>query len=193
MMEELDFIFGLQITQTNDDIFINQSIYIKDLLKRFRMERVKETDTPIRSSTKLDMDKNGKNIDITKLNITITIYLKHYKITKKKITTILVNYMNRLTVLAVSTKLERDSKHIWYTSYSKSKNISKSSILNHTLICAIKPSYCITWVFNLIPTTFKHFKSYKCYLMRYSNIKTFNYITQFIKRVSCDYKHVRVR
>jgi len=112
MMEELDFIFGLQITQTNDDIFINQSIYIKDLLKRFRMERVKETDTPIRSSTKLDMDKNGKNIDITKLNITITIYLKHYKITKKKITTILVNYMNRLTVLAVSTKLERDSKHI---------------------------------------------------------------------------------
>jgi len=83
MMEELDFIFGLQITQTNDDIFINQSIYIKDLLKRFRMERVKETDTPIRSSTKLDMEKNGKNIDITKLNITTTIYLKHYKITKK--------------------------------------------------------------------------------------------------------------
>jgi hypothetical protein len=48
------------------------------------MERVKETDTLIRSSIKLDMDKNGKNINITKLNITTIIYLKHYKITKKK-------------------------------------------------------------------------------------------------------------
>jgi hypothetical protein len=84
MMEELDFILGLQIKQTNNDIFMNQSIYIKDLLKRFRMERVKETDTLIRSSIKLDMDKNGKNINITKLNITTIIYLKHYKITKKK-------------------------------------------------------------------------------------------------------------
>lgn len=84
MMEELDFILGLQIKQTNDDIFMNQSIYIKDLLKRFRMERVKETDTLIRSSIKLDMDKNSKNINITKLNITTIIYLKHYKITKKK-------------------------------------------------------------------------------------------------------------
>jgi hypothetical protein len=84
MMEELDFILGLQIKQTNDDIFMNQSIYIKDLLKRFRMERVKETDTLIRSSIKLDMDKNGNNINITKLNITTIIYLKHYKITKKK-------------------------------------------------------------------------------------------------------------
>jgi hypothetical protein len=102
MMEELDFILGLQIKQTNDDIFMNQSIYIKDLLKRFRMKRVKKTDTLIRSSIKLDMDKNGKNINITKLNITTIIYLKHYKITKKKKTTILVNYMNRLIVLAVS-------------------------------------------------------------------------------------------
>jgi hypothetical protein len=84
MMEELDFILRLQIKQTNDDIFMNQSIYIKDLLKRFRMERVKETDTLIRSSIKLDMDKNSKNINITKLNITTIIYLKHYKITKKK-------------------------------------------------------------------------------------------------------------
>jgi hypothetical protein len=30
------------------------------------MEHVKEADTPMGISTKLDMDENGKNIDITK-------------------------------------------------------------------------------------------------------------------------------
>jgi hypothetical protein len=30
------------------------------------MEHVKEADTPVGTSTKLDMDENGKNIDITK-------------------------------------------------------------------------------------------------------------------------------
>ena len=56
----------MQIKQTKDDIFINQGKYIKDLLKRFRLEHVKEADTPMRTSTKLDMDENGKNEDITK-------------------------------------------------------------------------------------------------------------------------------
>jgi len=42
MMGELNFFIGLQIKQTKDDIFINQSKYVKDLLKRFGMEQVKE-------------------------------------------------------------------------------------------------------------------------------------------------------
>jgi hypothetical protein len=45
MMGELNFFIGLQIKQKRDDIFINQSKYFKDLLKRFRMEHVKEVDT----------------------------------------------------------------------------------------------------------------------------------------------------
>ena len=56
----------LQIKQKKDDIFINQGKYIKDLLKRFGMEHIKKADTPMGSSTNLDMDENGKNIDITK-------------------------------------------------------------------------------------------------------------------------------
>ena len=35
MMRELNFFIGLQIKQTRDDIFINPSKYIKDILKRF--------------------------------------------------------------------------------------------------------------------------------------------------------------
>jgi hypothetical protein len=47
-------------------IFINQSKYIKDLLKRFGMEHVKVANTPMGTSTKLDMDENNKNVDIIK-------------------------------------------------------------------------------------------------------------------------------
>jgi hypothetical protein len=54
----------LQIKQTRDDIFINQSKYNKDLLKRFGMEHVKKPDTPMGTSTTLNMDGNGKNVDI---------------------------------------------------------------------------------------------------------------------------------
>jgi hypothetical protein len=47
-------------------MYINQGKYIKNLLKIFRMELVKEFNTPMGTSTKLDMDENGKNIDIIK-------------------------------------------------------------------------------------------------------------------------------
>lgn len=66
MMGELNFFLGLQIKQTRDGIFINQSKYTKDLLKRFGMEHVKDADTPMGTSTKLDMDEKGKTVDITK-------------------------------------------------------------------------------------------------------------------------------
>jgi hypothetical protein len=67
-------------------------------------------------------------------------------------------------------KLEKDSKHIWYTSYSKSKNTLKSSIIDYTLICVIKPSYSSIKIFDLIHTTLKHLQilemlSYK--ILRY--------------------------
>jgi len=66
MMGGLNFFIGLQIKQTRDVIFINQSKHINDLLKRFGMEQVKTADTPMGTSTKLDMDENSKNTDITK-------------------------------------------------------------------------------------------------------------------------------
>jgi len=75
MKGELNFFFGLQIKQTRDDVFINQRKYIKDLPKKFRMEHVKEADTPMEISTKLYMDENGKNIDIIKYRGMISSFL----------------------------------------------------------------------------------------------------------------------
>jgi len=41
MMGELNFFLGLQIKQTKNGIFINQSKYIKDLFKKFGIEKSK--------------------------------------------------------------------------------------------------------------------------------------------------------
>jgi hypothetical protein len=64
MMGELKFFLGLQIKQTEEGIFLNQSKYIIDLLKRFRLTNAKAYETPMSPSTKLDKDEKGKPVDV---------------------------------------------------------------------------------------------------------------------------------
>ena len=64
MMGELKFFLRLQIKQTEEGIFLNQSKYIIDLLKRFRLANVKAYGTPMSPSTKLDKDEKGKPVDV---------------------------------------------------------------------------------------------------------------------------------
>ena len=66
MMGELNFFLGLQIKQLKEDTFINQTKYVRDLLKKYNLEEVTTKSTPMGSSIKLDMDKKGKPIDQTK-------------------------------------------------------------------------------------------------------------------------------
>jgi len=63
MMGELNYFLGLQIKQLEDGIFINQFKYINDLLKKFELELNKVSPTPMSTSTKLDKDDNGKDVD----------------------------------------------------------------------------------------------------------------------------------
>ena len=51
IMEELKFFLGLQIKQCKDEIFINQTKYARDILKKFGMDGVKPRKTPIISTT----------------------------------------------------------------------------------------------------------------------------------------------
>ena len=63
MMGELKFFLGLQIKQCKDGIFINQTKYARDILKKFEMDGVKSSKTPMSTITKLNKDKNGKPIN----------------------------------------------------------------------------------------------------------------------------------
>nr|GEX48750.1 copia protein [Tanacetum cinerariifolium] len=66
MMGELNFFLGLQIKQMEDCIFFNQSKYIKEILKKFRLEDSKPMKTPMSSDTKLTKDKECESVDSTK-------------------------------------------------------------------------------------------------------------------------------
>ena len=63
MMGELKFFLGLQIKQCKDGIFINQTKYARNILKKFGMDGVKSSKTPMSTITKLCKDKNGKPVD----------------------------------------------------------------------------------------------------------------------------------
>ena len=63
LMGELKFFLGLQIIQASERIFINQSKYIKKLLKKYQMENLKPINAPMGTSTNLDADPEGKMVD----------------------------------------------------------------------------------------------------------------------------------
>ncbi|GJZ98556.1 retrovirus-related pol polyprotein from transposon TNT 1-94, partial [Tanacetum coccineum] len=66
MMGKLKFFLGLQIKQMEDDIFFNQSKYIKEMLKKFGLEDSKPMKTPMSSDTKLTKDEECESVDSTK-------------------------------------------------------------------------------------------------------------------------------
>ena len=63
MVGELSYFLILYIKQIEEDIFINQAKYVKDLLKKYGMEGYKKISTPMTTSTKLDADELGKVSD----------------------------------------------------------------------------------------------------------------------------------
>ena len=65
MMGEQSFFLGLQVSQKDDGIFICQSKYVRDLLRKFSLEDSSSAKTPMATATKLDQDISGKKLDIS--------------------------------------------------------------------------------------------------------------------------------
>ncbi|KAJ9539123.1 LOW QUALITY PROTEIN: hypothetical protein OSB04_031856 [Centaurea solstitialis] len=63
MMGELNFFLGIQVKQNPDGIFINQSKYIKDMLKKFSMTDCSPIKTPMPTGNLLGPDLAGKPVD----------------------------------------------------------------------------------------------------------------------------------
>lgn len=53
MLDKLSFFLGLQITRSNKGIFIYQTKYVKEMLKKFKMKYCKLVDTPMVTGCKL--------------------------------------------------------------------------------------------------------------------------------------------
>ncbi|GJU21860.1 copia protein [Tanacetum coccineum] len=69
MMGELNFFLGLQIKQMEDEIFFNQSKYIKEMLKKFGLEDSKPTKTPMSTEIKLYKDDEADFVDSSKYRV----------------------------------------------------------------------------------------------------------------------------
>lgn len=63
LLGELRFSLGLQISQQVNGIFISQSKYIKEMLKRFQMEECKPVSTSMITSWKLSKDDTSLEVD----------------------------------------------------------------------------------------------------------------------------------
>nr|GEU58472.1 copia protein [Tanacetum cinerariifolium] len=60
---KISFFLGLQISQSPRGIFINQSKYAIESLKKYGFESCDPLDTPMVEKSKLDEDKEGKTVD----------------------------------------------------------------------------------------------------------------------------------
>ncbi|GJR62541.1 retrovirus-related pol polyprotein from transposon TNT 1-94 [Tanacetum coccineum] len=65
MMGQMSFFLGLQVSQSPGGIFINQSKYALEILKKFGMDSCDPVDTPMVDRLKLDEDPLGIPVDQT--------------------------------------------------------------------------------------------------------------------------------
>jgi hypothetical protein len=63
LLGELNLFLGLQICQCDKGIFISQTKYIREMLKKFGMEDCKPVSTPMQTSCKLRKDDDSKDAD----------------------------------------------------------------------------------------------------------------------------------
>ncbi|GKA55772.1 retrovirus-related pol polyprotein from transposon TNT 1-94 [Tanacetum coccineum] len=66
MMGKMMFFLGLQVNQSPCGVFINQSKYVLEILKKYGMEAYDPVGTPMEIKDKLDLDQNGSLVDATK-------------------------------------------------------------------------------------------------------------------------------
>ncbi|GJT27785.1 retrovirus-related pol polyprotein from transposon TNT 1-94 [Tanacetum coccineum] len=63
MMGQMSFFLGLQISQSPRGIFINQSKYASEIVKKYGLLTIDSVDTPLVEKSKLDEDLQGKQVD----------------------------------------------------------------------------------------------------------------------------------
>nr|GFB02598.1 retrovirus-related Pol polyprotein from transposon TNT 1-94 [Tanacetum cinerariifolium] len=66
MMGEMTFFIGLQVNQSPCGIFINQSKYVLEILKKYGMESCDPVGTPMEIKDNLNLDQNRTPVDATK-------------------------------------------------------------------------------------------------------------------------------
>jgi len=56
MMRELKFFLGIQVNQCEDGVYVHQTKYTKELLKKFKLEECKAMNTPMHPTCTLSKE-----------------------------------------------------------------------------------------------------------------------------------------
>ena len=63
IMGELKFFLGIQINQCKNGLYVHQTKYTKELLKKFKLEECKEMNTPMHPTCTLSKEDTGTKVD----------------------------------------------------------------------------------------------------------------------------------
>ena len=63
LVGELTYFLGLQVKQMEASIFLSQSKYAKNIVKKFGMENASHKRTPAPTHVKISKDENGVSVD----------------------------------------------------------------------------------------------------------------------------------
>jgi len=63
MMGELKFFLGIQINQSKDGVYVHQTKYTKEILKKFKLEDYKVMNTPMHPTCTLTKEDTGSKVD----------------------------------------------------------------------------------------------------------------------------------
>jgi len=63
MMGELKIFLGIQINQSKDGVYVHQTKYTKEILKKFKLEDCKVMNTPIHPTCTLSIEDTGSKVD----------------------------------------------------------------------------------------------------------------------------------
>lgn len=61
----MSYYLGIEVKQKDDDIFISQKGYAKEILKKFEMEHCKPVSTPVEYGVKMSLHQDGEEINPT--------------------------------------------------------------------------------------------------------------------------------
>nr|GEU90753.1 integrase, catalytic region, zinc finger, CCHC-type, peptidase aspartic, catalytic [Tanacetum cinerariifolium] len=117
MMGEMKFFLGLQVNQFSNGIFINQSKYILNILKRFRMKNYDTVPTPMVDQAKLKLGLIGKPVDHSDYRSMIRSLI---------FTKIIIDYL-----MSKDQSISRKNKMFWHTARDDTVYTSMRCIFRH--------------------------------------------------------------
>jgi hypothetical protein len=135
----MKYFLGIEVDQSDDGIFIFQTNYANEVIKRFRMLNCKPTTTPIATSIKLSKYDEGSYVDSTLYKRLVCILM--YLTTTRPNIMFVVSFILRCMETQKSTHWQVGKRILRYVAGTTEFGIRYTSSLNFELIVYIDSDF----------------------------------------------------